>query len=326
MAGIYEQFLSVGVETTYGTAVGLARSYEGQSDDWQRDVEYIESQGFREGLETTRSDRYEGISTGATGSTSLDVMNKGMGLILQHALGASSGPTQVGSTIAYTAAFTTNSTGPTGSYTWQMVRVDSGGTARPFTYEGCVCTGVDIEMALGANLNMTLNWDSETEQTSSAAPSPTYVASTTPFPYTTASVEIDDSAVTNVTAMSISLDNGLDTERRFLKGAATKGQPKRSSVPAYTGSMTAEFASLTDYNSFVNSSNVKLELICTQTTAIVGSSYPYVHITMPAVRFTGSSPVASLDALTSIEIPFTILDDGTNAAVTIATQSSDSAF
>ena len=82
MAGIYEQFLSVGVETTYGTAVGLSRSYEGQSDDWQRDVEYIESQGFREGLETTRSDRYEGISTGATGSTSLDVMNKGMGLIL----------------------------------------------------------------------------------------------------------------------------------------------------------------------------------------------------------------------------------------------------
>ena len=151
-------------------------------------------------------------------------------------------------------------------------------------------------------------------------------SSTSPFPFTTVAIEIDDSAVTNVTGATIDLALGMDTARRFLQGSATKGQPKRSSVPEYSGTLTAEFASLSDYNNFIGGSSHKVEIIATQTTAIDTGLYPYVHITCPAVRFEGSSPQASLDGLTTIELPFKILDNGTDAAVTVATQSTDTSF
>ncbi len=326
MASIFDQALQVAVESTYGTAVSPTRAYEGQSDDWQRDVEFISSQGFRDGMQTTRSDRYDLVSLGATGTVQLDFLNKGMGLILQHALGASVAPAQQGGTAAYLASFSTNDTGPAGSYTWQMLRTDTGGTSRCFTYEGCVATNLSFEAALGSNVNMSITYDAETEQTSTGAATPSYVASSTPFPFTTVAIEIDDSAVTNVTGASIDLDLGMKTDRRFLQGSATKGQPQRASVPAYSGNLTAEFSSLADYNNFVAGASHKVEIIATQGTAISGSYYPYVHITCPAVRFEGSSPVASLDDLTTIELPFTILDNGSDAAVTVATMSTDTSF
>ena len=277
-------------------------------------------------MQTTRSDRYDLVSLGATGTVQVDFLNKGMGLILQHALGASSGPTQQGATASYEATFSTNDTGPTGSYTWQMLRTDSGGTSRCFTYEGAVCTNVSFEAALGSNLNMSLSYDAEEEQTSTGAATPTYVASTTPFPFNTIAIEIDDSAVTNITGVSIDLDLGMRTDRRFLKGSATKSQPRRASVPAYSGTLSAEFSSLSDYNNFVAGGSHKLEVIATQATAIAGSYYPLAHLTMPAVRFEGSSPAASLDDLTTIELPFTILDNGSDAAFSITTQSTDTSF
>ena len=83
---------------------------------------------------------------------------------------------------------------------------------------------------------------------------------------------------------------------------------------------------MADYNRFVAGSNHKLELIMTGTTAIAASNFPFFHITMPQIRFEGATPVASLDDLGSVEMPFTILDGGVGAAVTIATQSTDTAF
>ena len=47
---------------------------------------------------------------------------------------------------------------------------------------------------------------------------------------------------------------------------------------------------------------------------------------MPVCKWTGSTPVASLDDLTTIELPFTVLDNGTDAAVTITYQTSAGSF
>ena len=144
MSSILDQVVQVGVESTYGTAVAPTRAYEAKADTFTRDVEYIQSIGFRRDLQTVRSDRDDTVSLGATGSIECDILNKGQGLLLQHVLGTTSGPTQNGSTTAYKSTFSTDDTGPTGSYTIQMSRVDSGGTLRPFTYEGCVATAFSV--------------------------------------------------------------------------------------------------------------------------------------------------------------------------------------
>ena len=326
MSSILDQVVQVAVESTYGTASGATpRAYEAKADTFSRDVEYIDSVGFRRDLQTIRSDRSDTISLGATGSFELDIQNKGLGLLLQHALGTAVAPAQQGSTGAYLQTFSTNDTGPTGSYTAQVSRVDSGGTLRPFTYEGSVITGWDISQDLGAAASMTFNFDSENEQTSTGEFTPAYPSSSDVFVYTDATVEIDDSAITTFTSFSLSADLAMKTDRRFLKGSATKGQPKRSGVPSYTGTISGEFASLTQFAAFVAGTVFKLEFILTMGTAIDAGYYPYFHITMPACKWTGSTPVASLDDMTTIELPFTVLDNGSDAAVEIKYQSTDTA-
>ena len=323
MSSILDQVVQVGVESTYGTAVAPTRAYEAKADTFTRDVEYIQSIGFRRDMQTIRSDRDDTISLGATGSIEMDVMDKGLGLLLQHALGTASGPTQQGSTSAYLQTHATSDSLPTGSYTVQVSRVDNSGTLRTFTYEGSQITGWNISQELGAATSMTFNFDSENEQTSTGEATPSYITSTDPYVFTEAAIEINDSAITSFTSFSIDGDLGAKTDRRFLAGSATKSQPKRSSVPSYTGTVSGEFASLTQYAAFVAGTTFKLEFICTKGTAIEGAYYPFFHVTMPVCKWTGSTPVASLDDLTTIELPFTVLDNGTDAAVTITYLSTD---
>ena len=90
--------------------------------------------------------------------------------------------------------------------------------------------------------------------------------------------------------------------------------------------MAAEFSALTNFNKFINGTVFKLEFIATMGTAIAGSYYPKIHITMPVCVFTGSTPTASLDDLTTIELPFTVLDNGSDAAVTITYQTNSGSF
>jgi len=327
MSSILDQVLSVAVESTYGTASGATpRSYEAKADTFSRDVEFIDSVGFRRDLQTIRSDRSDTVSLGATGSIEVDILDKGMGILLQHCLGTAAGPTQQGATAAYRQTFSSDDTGPTGSYTAQLSRVDSGGTLRPFTYEGSVITGWTISQDLGAATSMTFEMDAENEQTSTGEFTPTYPSSANVFTYTGAAIEIDDSAITTFTGFSLSADLAMKTDRRFLQGDATKGQPKRSGVPSYTGSISGEFASLTQFAAFTAGTLFKLEFQVSGATAIEGAYYPHFLITMPACKWTGSTPVASLDDMTSIELPFVCLDNGSDAAVTIEYQSTDTAF
>ena len=325
MSSILDQLIQIGVESTYGTAVAPTRAYEGQSDTFTREVEFIESVGFRQAMQTVRSDRHDTISVGASGSIEVDVLNKGHGLIMQHLLGNSSGPAQQGGTAAYLATFETGASGPSGSYTIQVPRVDSAGSLQSFTYEGSVATGFSINQALDESLKMSIDFDSEAEQNSTSTASPSYPASTDPFVFTDATIEIDDSAISTFTSFSLDGDLGMKTDRRFLKGSAVKGQPKRASIPSYTGTIEGEFT-MAQYDAFVAGTLMKLEFIATQSTAIAGSYYPKFHVTMPKVKFLGTTPVASLDDLTRLTLPFVVLHDGSNAAVKIEYQSTDTSF
>ena len=325
MSSILDQVVQVGVESTYGTAVAPTRAYEAKADTFTRDVEYLQSVGFRRDMQTIRSDRDDTISLGATGSIEFDLLNKGAGLLLQHVLGSTSGPTQLGATSAYRSTFATTDIGPTGSSTIQVSRVDSGGTLRPFTYEGCVATGFNIAQDLGSNLSFTLNFDAENEQTSTGEATPAYPSSADPFNYTQAVIAIDGSAATNFTSFSLDGDLAMDTARRFLNGSATKSQPKRSGVPSYTGTITAEFASLTDYNKFVNGTEFSIN--ASWNGAEIASPYNFeCVISIPVAKFTGSTPVASLDSLTTVDLPFTVLDNGSSAPITMTYTSTDTSL
>jgi hypothetical protein len=153
--------LHYGTEATYGTAAALTRSYETQVDDWKRTQEYLQSQGFIGGQHTIRSRRSLPVNMGGSGSIQIDVLNKGMGLLLRDIFGASTGPTQQASTIAYVQTHATSAAGTTRSATIQTVRSFVDASSQAFTYKGCVCKGWEFNCEAAADAKGFLNLKAE---------------------------------------------------------------------------------------------------------------------------------------------------------------------
>ena len=86
---------------------------------------------------------------------------------------------------------------------------------------------------------MSFDFDAETEQQSTALATPSYPASTDVFVYTDAKILLASGEVTNMTSFSLDADLGMKTDRRFLKGSATKGHPQSAGVPSYTGTISS---------------------------------------------------------------------------------------
>lgn len=323
--GILDTAIHVGVESTYGTPASLTRSFEGKADTFKRENERIKSVGFRSGMEGIRSDRVVTVNMGGAGSLELDVLTKGFGMLLKSLLGGAVAPTQQGVTTAYIQTYTSTADGPSQSLTIQTVRSEVGGTTQQFTHHGCVVTGWTLENSPGGLLTLNLDFDFEDVDTSTAAGTPTYPASTVPFDWTQAAITLNATPL-HALEFSLQADLGLKTDRRYLRGSALKKQPVRAAVPTYTGNLVVDFEDDSRYAEFA-AGTVVGPLVATWTGAVIDAPHAYeVEVTIPALQWTGESPEASLDDLTSQPLPFEVLDNGTDPMVTITYQSTDTAI
>ena len=322
MATLLDNAVLVGKETTYGTAASLTRSFEAQSDTFKRTQEALESIGFRGGMETKRADRRRMIDMGGTGTIEADVLDSGFGLLLEASLGADSGPTQVGATTAYKSTFTTTTADPQISYTVQTQRVDLEGTVNSFTHLGSVITGWELSQAVGENLKLVLNFDFRTVVTNEAAGTNSYPDGV-PFDWTMASATWGGASFCPA-SFSLSADLGLKTDRRLLCGTELKKQPVRAAVPMFTGSFDVEFENNDFYDDFVAGSTE--ELVITWTGAAIDTENAQVVVTLPAVQLDGDTPEVSVSDIPTQSLPFTVLDNGTDPAVTIEYTTTDTAL
>ena len=314
MSSILDAAVLIGEESTYGTAVALSRGYEAKADTFKRVTEPLESVGMRAGQETVRSDRRRQITIGAEGDISdLDFLTNGMGLILQSMLGTVTGPA------AGVTTLTTNSEPDAQSFTVQVLRVADDGTVFPFTYPGAVVTSWTISQAVSDFLKIGLTFDARTEDTGVGAGTPTYPADAIPFDWTQVAVSIDSTGVDNVRALEFTGELGLKTDRRHLNSTALKKQPRRAAVPTYGGTITADFSDLTEHAKYAAGTIFEVEAVWT-------SGTDTVTITAPACQYDGDSPVASLSDLTTATMPFRILDNGTDPAITIVIDNGDVAL
>ena len=324
MASTLDQYVSIGKESTYGTAVSPTRAYEADEDNWQREVEQLESPGLRAGKHAGQEDRRRPIDLGAGGSIGGAVMKTGMGLLFDGLLGTTSGPTQNAATDAYEQKFETAAS-PSGKfYTVQVGRVDSGGTLRAFDYTGCVATGFNFALDSGSELSYRIDYSASKEVAQASSTEPVYVSDSEMWIYSDIRLELDDTTTDTITSFSLDGDLALDIDRRFIRGDAARQAPLRSGEPSFSGTLGAEFDGLDIWEKFKDGDTFKLELIAEASAVISGSTLkPTFKITLPACRFDGSSPQASIDGLTTIDAPFTALWNGTDAAMTIDIISED---
>jgi hypothetical protein len=323
MSSILDQGILVGKETTYGTPVALSRAYEAQSDTWQRTQEALESTGFRAGTQALRSDRRRQINMGAEGTIEMDAMSSGLGLLLQGVFGSTAGPTQIGATDAYTSTFATTSDASAVSFTIQKLIATNAGALQAFTYHGAVITDFELSQDVGGFLTVKFDFDSEDEDKSTGAGTPTYPATGTPFDWTQAAITVAGSPI-EATAFSFTADMGLKTDRRFLRSSGLKSQPTRGAMPEYAGQITAEFTNTTQYDAFV--AGTIFAVTATWTGAAIDTENEVVSLTLPACQYDGSTPEASIDDLTTQSLPFKVLYNGTDAAATLTYTSVDTAL
>ena len=327
MASTLDQYISIGKESTYGTAITPTRSFEATEDNWQREVEQLTSDGLRAGKHTQLDDRRRPIDLGANGSIGGAITKNGMGILLDGLLGATTGPTQSGATDAYETSFETTSSGPEESFTVQVVRVDSGGTKRAFDYAGAVATGFNFALDSGAELTYRIDYAAASEEEQASPTDAIYVADNEMWIYSDCSLKIDGTVSDSITSFSFDGDLALDTGRRFIRGDAARRKPIRSGSPAFSGTLSGEFAGLDLWEKFKDGDTFSIELVA-EASAVIPSATLKESFTvkLAACRFDGSSPQASVDGLTTIDLPFTVVHDGTNSAVEILAVSTDSAL
>jgi len=323
MVALQDNAIQVGKESTYGTPATLTTGFEGKADSFQRAQEPLESMGFRPGMQALRSDRRTQVNMGGEGSLEIDVLDEGFGLLMQAMLGSITGPTQVAATTAYTSTAATTVDDPNDSYTVQVNRIDMGGNRRNFTHHGCVMTGWSLTQEVSGLLVAAMAFDFEDVDTTTTAGSSTY-PSAKPFNWTQCVVSLDGDA-TDVNSFSLEAELGLKTDRRFLRGSELKKRPVRSAMPSFSGAVDMEFEDLTVYNDFV-AGNV-VPIVATWTGSEIESGHNYsLTVTLPACQYDGESPVVSMDDVPTQAVPFRVLHNGSDAAVTMAYKSTDTSL
>lgn len=302
-------------ETTFGTSPTVTRFLEFNNETVQQIIARIDSSGLRVGRRVERSTQWVVGRKNVTGDIELEWQQQGMGLFLKHIMGtiASSQP-NVGSNP--TVWEHKGTVGPLDgkSFTLQLAMASADGVQRAFTYAGCKIAKWDLSCAVDGLLLIkpTIDGISETSATAMAAAS--YAASSFPLMFSGATITMPSGATGNVSKFDLTGDNGLSLARYFMSSSSafTKKEQLESDLRAYSGSIDVEFDDLSAYNLFVNGT------LGSMTAFFQGSNisgiYNYaLEITMPAVRFDGTSPDVSGPGIVTMSMPFIALDDGSGS-------------
>lgn len=223
------------------------------------------------------------------GSLRLEVPTNGFGYLLRFLHNETITPSQIGSSIAYRQTHELISP-PNRSATIQIqVPQEDGGGNTPFDYVGCTFTGAEFSWEPDGVLIaefQTVVRDLLTDQTN-ATPG------TVPdglFSFKDGSLEIDGSPVADIVGGgSFSLGWPMrDDAYEFGQDGVIK-EPRLNGKPSFTGQVTADFTSLSNYNRVVNDTIADVVLTFEGAT-IAGSTEYTFKITIPDCGFTGSPP------------------------------------
>ena len=308
-------------EDTWGVYKAPTSFIEFTEESLALAIERIESPGLRANNRVLRTDRWAAGQKRVEGTVSFEAPSKGLGLWLKHALGSSSITTPSGATNARLHTHTLGD--PYGlGLTVQVGRPDSGGTVRPFSYVGCKIDQLTLSNSVDEFLVVECEIVGEDETTSESLASASYPTGVQLFNWTQGVISIGGSSVGVVTDFNVTVANNHKSDRYFL-GAALMSEPIIAGMTEVTGSMTVEFDSLTNYNRFVNGTIAAVTARWTAATAIESTFFPYVEVSLPDVRFDGTTPAVAGPDVVTIELPFKALYDGTDQPITITTQTAD---
>lgn len=320
-SGLAGQFGMV-AESVYGTLVTPTRFLEFNTEGLKANLGHLESKGIGSGryLKTLRHKDY---IRDASGPLEMDVMTLGFGLPFQMMLGGYANASVSGTERKHTVQPGTD--GIDGDFfTCQVGRPSIDGTVHPFNYEGCKVVDWELKAAIDNWLKLGLNIDAQTEQTSTALASASYLSGARPFSFVDGALTIGGSAV-SVRGFSIKGANAIKTDRRFIGN--TKKEPLCNGEGTIMGELQFEHEALTRHGQLVAGTELA-NLILTFDTgvAISGGSGNYkLVVTIAAFYFLeGPKNVGGPDVITET-MQFKAINDGSNPVIKLEYYNTESA-
>lgn len=309
-------------ETVFGTAVVVDTFVEFTEEDLTWMPTFAQGAGMRVGQRLDYSDRRVLVKEEVGGSFTVEGQTKGLGKLIEAALGGTGTSTLIAGS-AYQQLFTPTTTDLLSSYTIQKgIPPIGGGATTPVTFSGMVCTGFEIAVGNASIPTLAFSWMGKDKNTATALATASYptavselsfvhgaitVGGTVTVPTTTA-LGSGGTVAANIREFNLTFDNGLDTDGFNLGGSGKRSRQQVLGKRAITGSLTAEFDSVTLRDAWLNQTDTAIVVTFATTTAISGANFPALQLVIPLVRFEGSIPSASAGAPVTLSIDFTVLD------------------
>jgi hypothetical protein len=330
MATTQDVSLGVAVESTYKTYAAPTTFYEILGDSslqWNKQV--VQGQGLRVGSRVARAGRRVVPAADGSGDFTVEMASKGMGKLLQAALGA--GASTVVASTTYQQNFTLGDN--PSSLSIQQGLVQAGGSIDAYSWLGCVVSGWEIALPQNdiATLKLTVDAGDLSSAQSYAAPSyPTGVnlyhfanASVATGTFTAATATTLPSAsnsTVDVRNLVITGSNNLTADRFNFGGAGRKSKPTRGLI-GITGTADIEYDSSV-YRDLVLNDNT-LSLVATVTAGALSTGVETLAIALPAIKFDSPLPQPNGTDLVVVSTSFTVLDDLTNPPIGVYLRTAD---
>lgn len=339
-----QQDCSIGlaVETTWGTSVVPSLFLEFLSESLDVDLTLSQGKGLRAGAILPRASRRLIATTDPKGSISVEASIKGLGLLLNAALGSLTNTAVPSQSGAYQQVHTPTSTDPLSSYTIQKgIPPVGGGATTPLTFSGMVCTSLEISLKSGEIAEVSTEWMGKDISTVVSYTAPAYptIAQDGVFHFAQGQIALGGSvtaatatalatganAVANVTDFSLKWDNGLDKKGFNLGGGSKRSRKPVIGGRSLTGKLTAEYSDTTMRDAYLAQTPLALLLTLTSTAVIGVSANPVLQIYVPAIKLEGELPKANGGDVITVAPTFTGLEAGTGAPIQIVYRTSDTA-
>jgi hypothetical protein len=188
------------------------------------------------------------------------------------------------------------------STTIQIGRPDITAVVRPFSYLGCKFTSWTLACKAGEIAKLSLDVVAQDETTSQSLGVASYPALMVPLTFVGGTVTVGG-VVLPVKDFTLKGDNKLDDARFFLRGAATPLEPLENAWREYTGSITVDFNSLTQYANYT--SGAEMALVLTFLGGQIGATGQFYSVNIVAnIRYDGDTPEVAGPQILSMMHPF----------------------
>lgn len=347
-SGLCAQFGLV-AETTVGTAVTVDRFHPVINWRPTNNVRKATSTGLRACAKAITDDRTVVVGRDATAETSLEILNKGFGLLLAHLIGGAGSATQIDTTGVYRQIHVL------GDLTGKSLSVQAGipesygsNTVRPYTYRGAKVTEWELACSPTANdgllvANVSLDmWDWTTGTSLAAASYPTgvepfrwggdgstvFFAATIGGTVTTTggrSTVSSGSTIKGLRGVSVKGVNALRTDRYLAGSAGIKAEQIENSWRQITVELDLEYADRAQLLDLAEAYTSHALQLTWQTGTAINGQYPTLRVTIPIVKLEGSPEVSGPDIADGKVMATAYLDNaGSHPLAQIEYESADS--